>query len=219
MDDTKYTIIRTALHLFAERGLDGVSLSELRSASGQNNRSAIHYHFGNKDGLLDAVTEHVSQIFELPMRESVADGWQMARSRELTIDRFIRIMSKPFLTVYAQGTEGRDCVRMISHLSHENTDKQQARAFIPMQRYMGEMAALLQTLLPGRTNNELAPLLFISTCSILESLICSGMLMREHELAGAHIAPPDPSDFIEMVLSFAQGGLQAASQLLQVSLT
>lgn len=210
-DDTKSVIIQTAMRLFAKHGLEGVSLSELRSASGQNNRSAIHYHFGNKDGLLDAITNRLSAVLDKPMQDSVAEGWRLAQAGELTLDAFIRVLSRPFLQLYFSGELGRDCIRLLSHLSHETAERQRARAFTPVQTYMGHMVQLLQTLMPDASEQELAPLLFLSTCSINEALICSGMLKRKHVLGDTPIEAPDDDAFIGMVLAFAKGGLLAAS--------
>jgi AcrR family transcriptional regulator len=44
--------------LIAERGFHGVTASEVVRAAGQRNNSAIAYHFGSWDGLLDAVWAH-----------------------------------------------------------------------------------------------------------------------------------------------------------------
>ncbi len=211
-DDTKHIIVQTALRMFAQRGIEGVSLSELRSASGQNNRSAIHYHFGNKDGLLDAVTDRLSEMLGVPMKEGLESGKHLAASGELTIESFMRVMSHPFVELYKQGQEGHDCLRMLSHLSHEMTDRQQARAFTPIQDYMGEMARLLQGLMPDKKPSELAPMMFMSSCSFVEILICSHMLTRDHTLAGDQVTAPSKDVIVEMALKFITGGFVAASQ-------
>ena len=41
--------------LFAEHGLDNVSIREIVRASGQSNLSAAHYHFGSRDALVGAL--------------------------------------------------------------------------------------------------------------------------------------------------------------------
>ena len=48
-------LMRTAEELFAKKGIDTVSLNEINKAAGQRNTSALHYHFGNKKGLIDAI--------------------------------------------------------------------------------------------------------------------------------------------------------------------
>lgn len=52
-----------ALELFARKGIDAVSLNEINKAAGQRNTSALHYHFGNKEGLISAIIyEHYADI-------------------------------------------------------------------------------------------------------------------------------------------------------------
>ena len=56
-------IIETAERLFAERGVEAVSLNEINKAAGQKNTSALHYHFGSREELLTAVIDgHVDEI-------------------------------------------------------------------------------------------------------------------------------------------------------------
>lgn len=49
--------------LFAERGISTVSLREINAAAGQRNTSALHYHFGSRDGLLQAIlAPHLARL-------------------------------------------------------------------------------------------------------------------------------------------------------------
>jgi AcrR family transcriptional regulator len=50
-------LIDTAERLFAERGIAAVSLREIGAASGHRNNSAAQYHFGTREGLVDAIFE------------------------------------------------------------------------------------------------------------------------------------------------------------------
>ncbi len=51
------SIVDAAERLFGERGINAVSLREVAAAAGQRNNSAVSYHFGSRDGLVDAVFE------------------------------------------------------------------------------------------------------------------------------------------------------------------
>jgi AcrR family transcriptional regulator len=51
------TILETAERMYAERGINGVSLREIGAAAGQLNTGAVRYHFGSKLGLINAVFE------------------------------------------------------------------------------------------------------------------------------------------------------------------
>ncbi len=54
-DITRLAILRAAERLFAERGVDTVSLREVAAAANQRNHSAVLYHFGDKRELLEAL--------------------------------------------------------------------------------------------------------------------------------------------------------------------
>jgi len=51
-------IIETAERLFAEQGIESVSLRDISAAAGQRNHSAAQYHFGDRAGLVAAVFDH-----------------------------------------------------------------------------------------------------------------------------------------------------------------
>jgi len=60
---TRTKLLDAALRLWADRGVEVATLAEIQSAAGQRNASALHYHFGSRDGLLAAVFEgHVPRI-------------------------------------------------------------------------------------------------------------------------------------------------------------
>lgn len=54
---TRGRIISAAETLFAEKGVDRVSMNEVVVASGQGNASAVNYHFGGRMGLIRAVLQ------------------------------------------------------------------------------------------------------------------------------------------------------------------
>ena len=63
---TRRLFIEAGQRLFAQRGVDAVSVNEITGAAGQKNRTALQYHFGDKNGLLTAIIEvHAKRVFEL----------------------------------------------------------------------------------------------------------------------------------------------------------
>jgi AcrR family transcriptional regulator len=59
--DTRTAILDAGERLFAERGLYGASLIEVGRAANQQNRSAIQYHFGSREALVEAIaTRHLA---------------------------------------------------------------------------------------------------------------------------------------------------------------
>lgn len=55
--ETRDKLVLAAERLFAERGIDNISLREINRAAGQRNVAALHYHFGNREALLEAIFE------------------------------------------------------------------------------------------------------------------------------------------------------------------
>lgn len=54
---TPTLLLDVAERLFAENGIDNVSIREIVRASGQSNLSAAHYHFGSREALVAAVID------------------------------------------------------------------------------------------------------------------------------------------------------------------
>lgn len=52
---TRDALIRAAEQLFADQGVEAVSINTITRTAGQNNRNAVQYHFGNKAGLIQAI--------------------------------------------------------------------------------------------------------------------------------------------------------------------
>jgi AcrR family transcriptional regulator len=51
----KQAILDAAAVLMDERGVDNVTIQEINQASGHRNRSAVQYHFGSRDAVIQAV--------------------------------------------------------------------------------------------------------------------------------------------------------------------
>lgn len=61
MTATEQRLVLAAERLFAERGIDAVSLRAVMSEAGTNVAS-VHYHFGSKDALVEALVRQRSDI-------------------------------------------------------------------------------------------------------------------------------------------------------------
>jgi AcrR family transcriptional regulator len=55
-ETTRDKLLRAALHLFARQGLD-VPLRDINELAGQRNASALHYHFGGRPELVQAIID------------------------------------------------------------------------------------------------------------------------------------------------------------------
>lgn len=78
---TSDELLDLAERMFAERGVENVALTQVVAASSQRNRSALHYHFGSREGVLSALLDRrlaainarrEALLDALPARPSVA---------------------------------------------------------------------------------------------------------------------------------------------------
>ena len=67
---TREHMLNIAEAIFAERGIDSVSMRQLALEMGQANNSAIQYHFGGKAGLLREIIRRRVEAFE-PRRQEL----------------------------------------------------------------------------------------------------------------------------------------------------
>ncbi|MGI9595247.1 MAG: TetR/AcrR family transcriptional regulator [Acidimicrobiales bacterium] len=92
-DTTTTAILNAAEQLFAEKGYDGASVREITRLAGVNVAS-VHYHYGDKAGLLQALTDRIFdpmnerrlQLLESAQAGSVPD----AAPIEAVLEAFIR---------------------------------------------------------------------------------------------------------------------------------
>ncbi|MGI9284458.1 MAG: TetR/AcrR family transcriptional regulator [Pseudomonadales bacterium] len=72
---TREQLIDAAEQLFAEHGIDNVSLLDITRAAGQKNRGALQYHFGDKQTLINSVLDkHAGAISR--QRAQILDALQ-----------------------------------------------------------------------------------------------------------------------------------------------
>lgn len=104
-------LIRAAEQLFAERGIDGVSGREIVELAGQRNASAVQYHFGSRDGLIQAaLLERFRRIDARRLERLEAWGAGDLESGEAGLRRLLEALVAP-LAEEATTEGGRDYIR------------------------------------------------------------------------------------------------------------
>lgn len=110
---TRARLLAVAEQLFAAQGVASVTLAQVGEAAGQRNAAACQYHFGNKEGLLQAIVDkHVPGI--------------AARRRELLDDideqtvpdlrRVVHAFVQPVAEKVDDPNGGRDFIRITAQL-------------------------------------------------------------------------------------------------------
>ncbi len=109
--DTETRLLDAAERLFAERGVGAVSLRAVMQEAGTN-VAAVHYHFGSKEALLEAVVRRRTEEISTG-RSQVLEQQAASDARALAI-AFIG----PLRDLAESGS--RDWVRVVAHLLSTN---------------------------------------------------------------------------------------------------
>ena len=111
--ETREKLIEAAVSLYGRRSIDAVSFREIGTAAGQKNPNALQYHFGDRDGLLQAIVDaHAGRIEA--RRETyylrVETGeWSAAEGAA-------RCLVMPIVDYVDAVAEGLDFVRIVSQI-------------------------------------------------------------------------------------------------------
>jgi AcrR family transcriptional regulator len=146
--ETRRRILDAAEELFAERGIDGVSLREITAAAGAN-VAAAHYHFGSKDAVLaELFAERAQPIVDrrLELLRAVPRG----TGGTATVEDLLRAFFRPSLD--AAGTAGGEAfIRLRARLAFEGAEFRRqvlATAFDASSRqFLDELHAALPDVL------------------------------------------------------------------------
>ena len=147
-------IIRAAERLFAERGVDSVSMVEIGKEGGQRNRSAVQYHFGDKKGVLQGIREK-HQLVIAAHRNKMLD--ELEASSEATLHDVVEAFVVPLAQHLTDADGGVAYVRISANLighsdystisSDEIMRKRMGRLF---GHFLRKAQPLASTLIPGR---------------------------------------------------------------------
>jgi AcrR family transcriptional regulator len=112
--DTRDMLVLAAERLFAERGIDAVSLREINLAAGQRNKSAVHYHFGGKPELVEAIFARGTKAVDAARHERM-DALE-SRNEPPKLRDLVAILVQPLAEQIDGGPGGSHFVRFLGRI-------------------------------------------------------------------------------------------------------
>ena len=117
--DTREKLIHAAEQLFATLGVDGTQTRDITRLAGQSNPSAIQYHFGSRQALLDTMLKDRQARTEETLR-GLLDGLDRPDPSDLAPLGLPELVG---LLVAVEGRElaterGRYCLRIVAQRTH-----------------------------------------------------------------------------------------------------
>lgn len=136
VEDTRTRLLTAAERLFAERGIDAVSLREITRESGSRNAIALQYHFEDRSGILQAIFDkHVPEVEA--RRHAMLDEYEARGEPDL------RALASALVRPLAAKLVDRDGGREFLQIYAEIVDKPQQPAASDANS-LGRWRALVQ---------------------------------------------------------------------------
>ena len=204
-DDTRTRILDTAERLFAERGIESVSVRSILAAAGVNVALA-HYHFGSREGLITALLEArvAPVVAEMARGIEEADG----RGQDASLEDVLRSYFAPAARWMM---ERPACARLCAQLQISPSPEVRALGEEAVRGVMNRLAAAVLKRVPS----DLAPKQFFLRFMLMVGgpiYIASGW-ERVLQSARRRLEPNvsfDPAMIAEEFVSVTAAGLRAA---------
>ncbi|MDP4077666.1 TetR/AcrR family transcriptional regulator [Acidovorax sp. A1169] len=143
---TRTRLIEEAMHLMAREGMNAVSLRRIVIAAGAQNPSALHYHFGGRDELIEAITNFLQQWLE---PRACARLEALAHQPGYTVRDVVEAAFGPVIAMLSEPALGRDAVNFIGRLGWDYGEKGQEISAALHRRTLELTLARLQALMPA----------------------------------------------------------------------
>ncbi len=108
---TRNRLLAEAERLFARRGLYQVTVREILDAAGQRNASALTYHFGSREGMLNAILSRYGDPTDVERGARFA-----AIGEDPTTRQLVATLIVPY-SAHLATPEGRNYLRIVAQMS------------------------------------------------------------------------------------------------------
>lgn len=200
---TRQRLLQTALHLYAAEGLHAVSLRRISAEAGSKNSAAVHYHFQNKLGVVQALVEMITR--ELG---HIAATLRQEQSSKPSLRAACRNILQPLVQLPSSQPWGADGVRFLSKLVSDSDAEIAAMVNTVYAPFWQRMDRWLAKELPDLpTPVRRLRIMFIST-NVLHGVAEAAWLTHTPLGDLSHL---DENTLLDHLVDYLIGGLQAPS--------
>jgi AcrR family transcriptional regulator len=201
---TPERILRAAVRLFSEHGIDAVSLREITTAAGVNT-AAAHYHFGSKEAVLQELFSRRAQPIA-DRREQLLGQLKPDKSGRLVLEDILAAFLRPGLE--ALGTpDGMAFSMMRARMAFEREEVRRAALSKAFNRTSEMALKALAKALPGLPKQTLHWRFHFLLGSIVYTMAMPG---RIESITHDGIDTVDPEAALAELVRFAAAGFRAS---------
>jgi len=204
--DTKEQILDAAEELFADRGFDATSLRTITSKAGVN-LAAIHYHYGSKEALIEAVLCRRLDDLNRERLELLDEYEATAGDDALELEPLLESFLGPPLRLSAD--PARRAELFIRLLGHAYTQPGDFLVKLFTTRFGGLVQRYLTAF--GRALPELPPEEVVWRFHFMIGIMAHTMAgMHKMGSLGVHVTPASDMDaIIARLVTFVAAGMRA----------
>jgi len=200
--DTQDRILDSAELLFSEQGIAATSLRSITQRAGVNT-AAIHYHFGDKLALIEAIVSRRIAPMNRERLKRLDELEAAGGHREIDIAELLRAYLGPVVAAQAEWGEGaRKLGALMARLRIEQTDIE--ALFAHFQDLHDRYAKALARALPELGKDEAGERLDYATGAMIH------LLMHAHE--SSESAASGLEQRFERMIHFLAAGFRAPSE-------
>lgn len=151
--DTKTTILDAAERLFAERGFDAVPMRML-VAHAEVNLAAVHYHFGSKQALVQAVIARRLRPINTERLALLDIEEAKARKRPVQLRNVLECFLSPVFRLRQDPIKGPMFMQLVGRVLGERNEKLRRFMVTELAEVVRRFSAALQRALPDLPKEE-----------------------------------------------------------------
>jgi AcrR family transcriptional regulator len=121
-DLAKLRLIQAAITLFAEKGIEATSLRLINREAGARNNSALHYHFGNKLGMIEAAIHFIQDWFEQTREPQLKALELRSKAAPLTVAEIVDALIDPYVVLLESEPWGHDALCALARFEFDGDE-------------------------------------------------------------------------------------------------
>lgn len=204
---TRDRLMREAIRLLSREGLQGVSLRRIVAAAGASNPSALHYHFGNREALIEEIARMLQGWLEPRCLERLA-ALEAQATGAYEVRDVLEALFRPILDMLPEPDLGIDAIRFIARLGWDFGPRGQEISARMHTESLSRGYALLQSLLPDLSEETLKFRLILNMNNVYYGLAYRSYLWRS-PFGPMDLADPARGDELaSMFMDYLEGGVR-----------
>lgn len=203
---TRDRILLTAERLFADAGIAATSLRAITADAGVN-LAAVNYHFGSKDGLVEAVYRRHLEPLNAARMQNLQELETAAAGTVPGVEAIVRAFVEPLVAQTNDGANGAIFTRLLAQSMHEAAGYVERFYARENDEVLQRYREIMQRAIPALSPDEICWRLNFMLGTLHNAFLDAGLLklIRDDKA-------PRPEQTLAQLIPFLVAGLTAPSQ-------